>query len=302
MRAIGMGAVLIETISVGGVPKLFYKKRFNVMASVHQMLRSASRALHAGLRHPKLLAGWIRSFPDYCRGVKCVNGWPLSPASTSTTVVSDNPLWQYFTRNTQGPGIWKWSHYFDAYHRHLAKFQGRSVNVVEIGIYSGGSLGMWASYFGPTCAVFGVDIEAACKVHAKDGIEVFIGDQGDPIFWANFRKAVPEIHVVIDDGGHTPEQQMTTLEQILPHLPAGGVYICEDIHGRTNRFTAFAIALVNELNGYVANSEGVVTTNRFQRAIRSIHFYPYLLVIEVNEFPTESLAAPRCGTEWQPFL
>src|SRR5205807_55304 len=35
-----------------------------------------------------------------------------------------NPLWQYFQAHTEGPGIWKWVHYFDIYQRYLGKFLG----------------------------------------------------------------------------------------------------------------------------------------------------------------------------------
>src|SRR5690349_20921641 len=54
-----------------------------------------------------------------------------------------NPLREYFDRVSTGPGVWKWLHYFDIYHRHLSKFRGRPVSIVEIGVYSGGSLSMW---------------------------------------------------------------------------------------------------------------------------------------------------------------
>ena len=44
--------------------------------------------------------------------------------------------------------VWKWKHYCDVYHRHFSKFVGREVHVLEVGIYSGGSLQMWREYFG----------------------------------------------------------------------------------------------------------------------------------------------------------
>ena len=65
----------------------------------------------------------------------------------------DNPLESYFDAHTTGPGIWKWRHYFDIYHRHFSKFVGKEVHILEIGIFSGGSLGMWKEYFGPQCRV-----------------------------------------------------------------------------------------------------------------------------------------------------
>ena len=74
---------------------------------------------------------------------------------------SENPLRIFFNAHRVGPGVWKWDHYFDAYHRHLQKFRGRNPRIAEIGIYSGGSLIMQQSYFGNP-QIYGVDIEPTC--------------------------------------------------------------------------------------------------------------------------------------------
>ena len=42
----------------------------------------------------------------------------------------------------------KWSHYPEIYERHLAKLKGQPVNLVEIGVFNGGSLQIWRKYFG----------------------------------------------------------------------------------------------------------------------------------------------------------
>ena len=65
---------------------------------------------------------------------------------------SGNPLETYF-RNNQGRLIHKWLHYFDIYDRHLSRFRGQDVHVVEIGVAGGGSLGMWREYFGPSARI-----------------------------------------------------------------------------------------------------------------------------------------------------
>src|SRR5215470_2208525 len=83
-------------------------------------------------------------------------------ADAAVQVDGSNPLEEYFDAVTEGPGVWKWRHYFPIYHRHLSKFVGRAVHVVEIGVYSGGSLAMWRSYFGDDCRIYGVDIDPAC--------------------------------------------------------------------------------------------------------------------------------------------
>ena len=85
------------------------------------------------------------------------------------------------------------THYFPIYERHLARFRNTDVHVVEIGIYSGGSLQMWRKYFGPRANIVGVDIANATKVyegHPKYGRpdRIVLGDQSSPKFWERFKK------------------------------------------------------------------------------------------------------------------
>jgi SAM-dependent methyltransferase len=219
-----------------------------------------------------------------------------------------NPLLTYFNAHTEGAGIWKWQHYFEIYHRHFSKFVGRAVHILEVGIYSGGSLPMWKAYFGPQCRVYGVDIESTCMAYKDDGIEVFIGDQADRSFWARVKQAVPKLDILIDDGGHHPDQQQVTLEEMLPHLRPGGVYLCEDIHGTPNHFSSYLQGLATNLNA-MADADmpsglfgGASASSGFQSAIDAIHLYPFVAVIERRERTLSMFVAPKHGTQWQPFL
>jgi hypothetical protein len=225
--------------------------------------------------------------------------------ASGTAVPLPNPLWNYFQNHKKGNGIWKWEHYFDIYHRHLSRFVGKKVNLLEIGVYSGGSLEMWRSYFGEDSHIYGVDIEDACKAYENDHVSIFIGDQADRSFWSTFRKNAGDIDIIIDDGGHAPEQQQITIEEMLPNLRQGGVYLCEDVHGAFNRFSGFASGLVNELNAInmIEGSDPPQSrVSSFQSSIHSIHFYPYVVVIEKHHEAPERLSASRRGTEWQPFF
>jgi len=69
-------------------------------------------------------------------------------------------------------------HYLNIYDHHFCKFRGQEVNVLEIGIYSGGSLEMWERYFGTKANIYGVDINAACRIYETDRIKIFI--EGSP--------------------------------------------------------------------------------------------------------------------------
>jgi hypothetical protein len=213
----------------------------------------------------------------------------------------------YFDAHADGPGIWKWTHYFDIYHRHFAKFVGCEVNVLEVGIFSGGSLGMWRAYFGPGCRIHGVDIAPECRAYEDDSTRIFIGDQADRAFWRRVRAEAPAMDIVIDDGGHQPEQQIVTLEETLPYLAPGGVFMCEDVHGRHNPFAAYVHGLAGELHAAESlherdHGELASRATGAQAAIGSVHVYPYVTVIERNERPVTELQALRHGSEWQPFL
>jgi hypothetical protein len=218
-------------------------------------------------------------------------------------------LTAYFEANRSGRGIWKWSHYFPIYERHFDKFVGKPVSILEIGIYSGGCLRMWRSYLGESCAVFGVDIQPECRAYEEPGTRVFIGDQSDRAFWRRFKQEVPKLDIVIDDGGHLADQQIITLEELLPHLQPGGVYVCEDVHGLHNGFAAYVHALADNLNhsglqpAQAPEGTGLMSAaSSFQDGVRSMSFYPFATVIERADRPTIRFLSPKRGTEWQPFL
>lgn len=224
------------------------------------------------------------------------------PSSVPDSDGEPNALRAYFEAHREGPGIYKGRHYFDLYVRHLAGFVGRDVVVVEIGVYSGGSLGMWRSYFGEEATIHGVDIEEACRVYEAEGIRVHIGDQADRAFWSRFKAEVPVIDVLIDDGGHHSNEMRVTFEELFPTLRPRGVYICEDIVD--NEFLAYLEGLAEHLMRYKStplDEPGVASVaDSFQQAVQAIHFYPFLAVVERTLQPVTEFQFPKHGSEWQP--
>ncbi len=241
----------------------------------------------------------IRAF---VRGIRYGQALPEPAHRPSHPLPADNhnPLEAYFEAHREGPGIWKWRHYFGIYHRHLAKFVGRPVQVVEIGVYSGGSLEMWRHYFGEQCRVYAVDIDPACTAYGNEWVRVLIGDQADPGFWQRFRDEVPAVDVVIDDGGHQPSQQVATLEGLLPHIRPGGVYVCEDVHGVSNVFHGYVDGLSRLLHRHGPNLDAPFPPTPFQQHVGSVHRYPFAVVIEKAEFPVPRFESASRGTEWRP--
>jgi len=172
---------------------------------------------------PQAAAAASRISPSGARGFRFAqefddgSGIAAGSALQRPDAARQNPLETYFDSLTAGPGIWKWRHYFEIYHRHFAKFIGREVHVMEIGVFSGGSLGLWKNYFGPQCRIYGLDIMEACRSYEDESVRILIGDQGDRNFWKQVKAQVPMLDVVIDDGSHWPEDQIVTLEEVLPH-------------------------------------------------------------------------------------
>jgi hypothetical protein len=232
-------------------------------------------------------------------------GNSATTASGSLSPPTAGELVRYFDTHTDGPGIFKWRHYLPIYERHLAHFRGRAARLLEIGVYSGGSLRMWRDYLGPNAHITGIDIEPACKAYESAGISITIGDQGDPDFWRGFVSDTLPFDAVIDDGSHNWRHQILTLEALVGHLRPGGIFICEDICDPTNRFAQFVEGLERDLHaGAIVSTAGgrqMLATNRAQRLIAAIHRYPLVIVIERTSSPVLRLEGERHGTEWQPF-
>ena len=203
---------------------------------------------------------------------------------------SENPLRAYFDRNP-GRLISKWEHYFDIYHRHLERFRGRAITLVEIGVYHGGSLQMWRHYLGPMARIVGVDIEPRTAALATADTEIMIGDQADPAFLARLARQVGRIDVLIDDGGHTMQQQLQTFLALYPAVAHDGVFLVEDLHtsywreyGGAYRgqfsFLELTKTLIDQLNAWHSRDAHSFVVDGYTQSTGSMHYYDSVLVIE----------------------
>lgn len=200
--------------------------------------------------------------------------------------------------------IHKWKHYFEIYDRHFSKFREKDVTIVEIGVYQGGSLQMWKDYFGSKCKVIGVDILPECKAFEEENIEIIIGSQEDVSFLDELKAKVPKIDILIDDGGHTMNQQITTFKSLFPHISENGVYLCEDLHTsyvelygggykNNNSFIEYSKYFIDYLNAwYSSNPE--LKVNDFTKSSHSLHYYDSVLVIEKRKI-TPSFSIIKCS-------
>lgn len=214
----------------------------------------------------------------------------------------NNPLEDYF-RNNRKHIIHKWTHYFDVYHRHFQRFVGKECVVLEIGVSQGGSLQMWKHYFGMQAKIYGVDILPECKQFEEDQIEIFIGSQADREFLRELKTKIPLIDILIDDGGHTMKQQISTFEELFGHISPNGIYLCEDTHTsywkeygggyqKPGTFIEYTKTLIDQLHAYY-QFERKNSATEFSKTADSIHFYDSIIVVE--KAPRQPLVTFKTG-------
>ncbi|MBC6437049.1 MAG: class I SAM-dependent methyltransferase [Rhodobacteraceae bacterium] len=204
------------------------------------------------------------------------------------------PCMSYFSdylKRTDHRMITKWMHYFAIYERELARFRGKDISFLEIGVYRGGSIPMWKGYFGPNARLAFVDIDPACRDHAEPATTVEIGDQTDPAFLADVAQKHGPFDVVIDDGGHMMNQQITSFEHLWPHLSDQGLYLVEDTHtsywpgfggGFRNEasFIEYAKRLVDKLHSWYTDQDEIFPYHEIARELNAVRFYDSIVVLE----------------------
>lgn len=201
-----------------------------------------------------------------------------------------NSLEAYFNSNN-GPLLNKWLHYFDIYDRHFSRFRGQEIVMVEIGVFHGGSIGMWKEYFGPNAKLVGVDVNPRCRKFADDQVDIVIGDQSNREFLRDLRDRYPRIDILLDDGGHRMHHQITTFEEMFGAVAPEGVYLVEDVHtsywpeyggglGNPGSFIEYGKRLIDELNSWHIRERAPTKHGEFAQSAYAITFYDSVIAIE----------------------
>ncbi len=193
------------------------------------------------------------------------------------------------------------SHRSDKGHRrhnyttiYCALFKGRlgeSLRIFELGLGTnnpgfafnmgavgqpGASLRGWRQLF-PRARVFGADIDRSV-LFDEDRITTFYCDQLDSKairdLWSNAELS-ETMDIIVEDGLHTFDANISFLDGSLEHLRAGGIYVIEDIATDTlerwreqlgevysKRYPAYGFALVELPNSYNAFDNNMVLVHK----------------------------------------
>jgi hypothetical protein len=206
----------------------------------------------------------------------------------------------------------KYDSYFLVYEALLKQFVDREVTILEVGVFNGGSLFMWRKYFGPKARIIGVDLNPDAQEWEKHGFEIYIGDQSSDAFWSHLFQKIGKVDVVIDDGGHTNRQQITTSHYAIQNINDGGLLIVEDVHtsyfrefGNPSKysFVNFAHQIVNGINSrsYALRR----TSARYSSLVYSVTFFESIVAFQIDSRlckqsqPTSNNGASRNANDFR---
>lgn len=122
------------------------------------------------------------------------------------------------------------THYLDNYERILSPLRCRSVDLLELGVYHGGSLLLWQDYF-PSGSVTGLDINPVEPDPSSDRIRVYRGEQQDLALLDRIarERAPGGFDVIIDDCSHIGAPTRISFWHLFRnHLKPGGLFVVED--------------------------------------------------------------------------
>jgi predicted O-methyltransferase YrrM len=125
-------------------------------------------------------------------------------------------------------------HYISkVYNDKFKKFKNQTINFLEIGAGSGGSLLLWNDFF-QNANIYALDIGSSfdkrfdvCKQNVKDLPRVKLIESD--AYQESVCNSLPNFDIIIDDGPHTKESHLKFLDLYLPKLNSGGIIIIEDI-------------------------------------------------------------------------
>jgi hypothetical protein len=206
------------------------------------------------------------------------------------TIRGSDSLSKLFYQYSGDRVIHKWNHYLPIYSRLLTPFQdgfyGRPLRFLEIGVWRGGSMQLWRSFFGPRAVIFGIDKNPKCSAFNDDVAKVRIGSQDDVYFLSDVIGEMGGVDVVLDDGSHIARHQRASFEFLFPILSDNGLYVIEDTHTsywrrfgggirRRGTIIEHAKGLVDDMHSWY-HRQGTVPRHE----IASIQFFDSIIAIE----------------------
>ena len=228
--------------------------------------------------------------------------------SSGTTLDDGGEFFKIAQHHTNTDKVFPQHHYEGLYSKYLDSLRNNvRVNFLEIGLGCnmpagpGHSVELWRQYFGEDILNYHVLEYTRCldrwkfivgKMHLSSSSEkwyqkiwdedkkIFWGDQADQKLLLEMTKQINQpLDVVVDDGGHTMNQQITSFENLFPFVKPGGIYFIEDLE------TSF---MRGEWGGDAkSHIKQTTTVGYIQRIITDLHWRSEHHLVSTSHNPTK---------------
>lgn len=121
--------------------------------------------------------------------------------------------------------------YLELYQNLLIGKKYTAKNVLEIGIYDGGSIKLWYDFF-PNATIYGLDtvVNNWDEINNKDRIKLITFDAYNKNFvFDNFLNENIKFDFMLDDGPHTLESMQQFIQLYAQLMTDDGILIIEDV-------------------------------------------------------------------------
>ena len=124
--------------------------------------------------------------------------------------------------------------YLDLYHQLLRSKKETAKNVLEVGIYAGGSIKLWSDFF-TNATVYGLDIIniqniwEGIKYNDKIILHTSIDAYNNDFFINNFLNKNIKCDFILDDGPHSLESMKQFIRLYSQIMTDDGILIIEDV-------------------------------------------------------------------------
>ena len=161
-----------------------------------------------------------------------MNKWHTREQAISLFKNSDNDLMKLALKcNSSKLLDPECTHYLTHYNNRLKNYRNKPIKILEIGVKDGDSLKLWKDYFPPESKIYGIEInELLLEDFKQDNTRIFFGSQTDIPFLNDVLGDIGQVDIIIDDGGHTCNQLITSFNFLFEYgLKDGGLYVMEDL-------------------------------------------------------------------------
>lgn len=209
----------------------------------------------------------------------------------------NNYLIDVWKQHTAGPVFQNYEEFAAVYHDLFRHFGYSKINILELGVKSGGSVSTWEKWLKIAHNYHHVVLDSnplVKQLAGADNVHIEIGSSDDISLLHSICRRFGPFDVIIDDGSHSTQATIIALRTLYPCMKSNGFYSIENTmmisHAErtggestlfeSQTFNQHIAKLYDSMHSYWLGSVDPGVDVIFQHKIKQIHLYDGLLILE----------------------